>query len=78
MLKQNKTKHKKTNKMTKKKKKRGEVRVKRRKQKWILSIVINELARMAHLNVGHVIRVGLKSIGRGSSVCSRSVSTNGA
>ena len=38
--------------------------------------MINELARMAHLNVGHVIRVGLKSIGRGSSVCSWSVSTN--
>lgn len=67
MLKQNKTKAYKTNKMTKMKKKKNE------KRSEILSIVINELARVAHLRLRHVIRVGLKSIGHGSSVCSRSV-----
>lgn len=68
MLKQNKTKAYKTNKMTKIKKKK-----KNEKRSEILSIVINELARVAHLRLRHVIRVGLKSIGHGSSVCSRSV-----
>lgn len=67
MLKQNKTKAYKTNKMTKMKKK------KKNEKSEILSIVINELARVAHLRLRHVIRVGLKSIGHGSSVCSRSV-----
>lgn len=66
MLKQNKTKAYKTNKMTKMKKKK-------KNEKEARSYLINELARVAHLRLRHVIRVGLKSIGHGSSVCSRSV-----